>query len=127
MISTTRHSALLTAVVLIACAGRPPEDPVPAVLVATDESTRDTIAEVITQALGREVTLAPDALTRSSRLLIEPVRARDGAGRLLQGLETRAPESFQLSKRGDTCVLTHERTGRAYVLHTVRCEAEAPR
>lgn len=125
--SLFRFSAvLISAAVLAACAGRPAQGPVPARLSNVDDATRAVLANAVAQALeGRDVLLAPDALTASSQLLLDPARPRDASGRVLQGRETRTPESFRLMKVGDECVLKHERTAKEYVLQGVRCEAEA--
>lgn len=113
--------------VLAACAVQPAHSPMPARLSSVDDATRAVLASAVSQALdGREISLAPDALTASSQLLLDPARPRDASGRVLQGRETRTPESFQLVKVGDECVLKHERTGREYVLQDVRCEIETP-
>ncbi|MET0658410.1 MAG: hypothetical protein ABW110_09685 [Steroidobacteraceae bacterium] len=126
--SALRWAAVLTAhAVLAACAVKPAQTPAPARLSNVDDAARAVLANAVAQALdGREVSLAPDALIASSRLLLDPARPRDASGRLLQGRETRAPESFQLMKVGAECVLRHERTAKEYVLQGVRCEIEAP-
>lgn len=110
---------------LAGCAASRAQMAVPAVLSDVDEASRAALANAVTQALnGREVLLASDALTQSSRLVLDPARPKDTNGRLLQGREMRPPESFRLLKQGDECVLQHERTGRKYVLQQAHCAAE---
>jgi hypothetical protein len=97
---------------------------VPAVTVAPTDASRAALAAAVTAALhGAQVTLADDALTRSSTLIVERAPHRDAAGLRIDGREVGAPERFQLVKRGGACVLVHERTGRETVLESTTCVA----
>jgi hypothetical protein len=85
-------------------------------------ASRSELARVVSEALGGvPITLAEDALTQSSLLVIEHARPRDAQGRLLQGREMRRPEQFRLVKSGSDCVLVHVRTGRQWVLKSTAC------
>lgn len=97
---------------------------VPAVIVEPDDASRAALASAVSAALqGAPVTLADDALTRSSTLVVERAQVRDPAGVPISGRELAPPERFQLVKRGGACVLQHEGTGRAVVLEATRCTA----
>ena len=96
----------------------------PALTVAPTDASRAALAAAVTSALhGAQVTLADDALTRSSTLIVERARQLDAAGLLIAGREVGVPERFRLVKRGGACVLVHERTGQAKVLESTTCVA----
>jgi hypothetical protein len=104
--------------------GAPPE--VPAVIVRPTAASRAALARAVSAALdGVKVTLADDALTRESVLVLEHTPRRDPYGRPLSGRDLGMPERFQLLKRGDQCVLVHERTGRRTTLLATSC-VDAP-
>ncbi len=100
----------------------PPE--VAAVIVRPTAASRAALARAVSAALdGVKVTLADDALTRESVLVLEHTPRRDPEGRPLSGRDLGMPERFQLLKRGDQCVLVHERTGRRTTLSATSCVA----
>jgi hypothetical protein len=70
---------------------------------------------------GVPVTLAEDALTRESTVVLERARHRDDRGLPVQGRELGAPERFQLVKSGADCVLVHERSGKRFTLKETAC------
>ena len=99
----------------------------PALIVTPTPKGRAALLEAVRSALGSQVVLADDALTRESVLVIERAARRDPAGRRLQGRELGTPERFRLVKSGSACVLIHERSGRRIPLHGTECvEARAP-
>jgi hypothetical protein len=73
---------------------------------------------------GEPLTLADDALTRDSTLIVERVRPRDENGAPLLGRDTGRPERFRLVKEGSQCVLVHEGTGERYPLESTTCEVQ---
>jgi hypothetical protein len=79
------------------------------------------LARVVREALGAPVTLADDALTTSSMLVIERANPRDGSGRPLNGRRLYRPESFELFTRKSRCVLVQTRTGRRWTLRHTAC------
>jgi hypothetical protein len=114
-----RWMLMVAPLALSACATMAQEE-VPAVLV--DSSANAQLVSVVGQALGhRDVAIAPDALMQKSTLLVERTPARDATGQRLSGRDYGRPESFQLLKRGDACVLVHESTQKRYELNGVRC------
>ncbi len=87
--------------------------------------SRAELVRVVSRALDRaSVTIADDALTGDSELIIQHTPRRDAHGLLVQGRETGRPERFRLVKNGSRCVLVHERTGRRWTLQSATC---APR
>ncbi|HEX9051216.1 MAG TPA: hypothetical protein VF841_11855 [Anaeromyxobacter sp.] len=124
-----RARALSCAAALAALAAcrtaRPPRDE-PAVIVDPTDGSRAALRRAVSGALrGAPVTLADDALTRSSTLVIEPLWPRDAAGRRLGGREQGLPERFHLVRSGGRCVLVRDRDGRRLALEGTSC-APAP-
>jgi hypothetical protein len=96
----------------------------PAVLSEPVAKGRAEVASSVSAALGGvPVTLADDALTRESTLVLERARRRDPNGLLIQGRERGMPERFDLVKNGSDCLLVHQRTGKRIALHEVACSA----
>lgn len=90
------------------------------------ESTPDgraDIQRVVAAALGKDVLIADDALTKSSLLIIERRIPRTMEGRVGSGRILDPPETFQLVLDGGRCVLVHRRTDTAYPLENARCRA----
>jgi hypothetical protein len=114
--------SVAVACAFVGCATSSAADERAAVIVQASAKSRAVLQGVISSALGdRQVAMAEDALTRESGLSIEPVRSRDHNGRLVQGREMRAPEKFLLVKRGQHCILIHERTGERFDLVDTQC------
>jgi hypothetical protein len=95
---------------------------VPALIVNPTPESRAALSQAVSSALNRRsVTLADDALTRESTLVIERAVRRDASGLRVQGREPGLPERFRLVKSGGSCVLVHERTGQRFPLGHTRC------
>jgi hypothetical protein len=110
---------------LMACASARRD--VPAVIPSPTPESRAELARVVAGALhGAPLTLADDALTSDSTLVIEPVRPRDAGGVPLNGRERGRPEHFRLVKNGSRCVLVHEGTGRRFTLAAATCAPKWP-
>ena len=118
-----RRTALLTACALwVGCRTAPARPDLPAVLVDPNPRSRAELMRAMSAALdGVPVTLADDALTRESTVLLERGRHRDEGGRPAQGREMGKPERFFLVKSGADCVLVHERTGKRFTLLETAC------
>lgn len=93
----------------------------PAVIDPPTDASRAELRRVVNEVLGMQVTLADDALTRSSTLSIERNPIRDASGRRIEVRERTPPELFRLVKRGRECVLIHERTNTETVLTAAHC------
>jgi hypothetical protein len=105
-----------------ACKTAPVRQDLPAVIAEPSSKSRAELAETVSAALnGVPVTLADDALTRDSTLVIERARQRDPSGLPAQGREMGTPERFRLVKSGAECVLVHEGSGRRFTLHETTC------
>jgi hypothetical protein len=119
----TTAGAFAAALLAVACrtAGGPGS---PAVITDPTAEGRAVLARAVSAALGGvPVTLADDALTRTSTLIVERARLRDESGLPVAGRELGAPERFRLVRRGDGCFLVHERTGREVRLEGTSCAA----
>lgn len=122
-IATPSTAALGLAVcsVMSACASTPGHES-PALLTNASAATHAELVEHVRTALRNDtVTIAGDALSRDSTLVIERRPARDAAGRRLTGRDVEPPEQFQLVTDGRTCMLVHVRTGARYTLTQARC------
>lgn len=92
----------------------------PALLTNPGHATHAELVSTISSALsGLPVTLAEDAFTRSSTLVIEQRPARDASGQRLSGRDFTQPERFELMLSGGRCVLLH--AGRRYELRGSEC------
>jgi hypothetical protein len=112
---------------LAACATVSPQRDVPAVIASPTPESRAELLRVVSRALnGAPVTIADDALTHDSALIIERARARGADGAPLTGRDTGKPEHFRLVKSGSRCVLVHERTGKRYPLASASCSPIRP-
>lgn len=116
----TRLGAALWLVGSAGCAGGPASaqlDEVPAVITSPTPESREELTRVVGEALGGvPVTLADDALTRESVVVIERREPRDARGRPLSGRSLETPERFRLVLVGEQCVLVREATGERFPL-----------
>lgn len=118
---------LVTATALSACAcsSSPIEDDKPARIVDATAASRDELKRVVSEALDApDVVLADDALTDSSRLVVERSRVRSIDNAPLAGRDLGVPEHFQLILHGGHCLLIHERTARRFSLDDATCVPE---
>jgi hypothetical protein len=100
---------------------------VPAIIDKPTQESRAELAHAVSEALnGAPVTLADDALTTDSRLIIEKARPRDASGMPLSGRDRDKPEIFRLVKAGEQCLLVQERTGKRTTLLSTRCQPVVP-
>ncbi|WP_129779065.1 hypothetical protein [Peristeroidobacter soli] len=94
----------------------------PAVLTESTPATHAELVKVVSTALNvATVTIADDALTKDSELVIERTPIRDAGGRRVQGRELSQPEHFQLIRANNRCFLVHARTKTEYELLSARC------
>jgi hypothetical protein len=98
----------------------------PALLVNSNEETRAELVSTISSALNvTSITIADDALTSDSTLVIERTPARDSTGQRLSGRDYTQAEQFRLLLVGSDCELLHVRTGKRYPLSRSRCRSES--
>ena len=115
-------AAVLASQLLSTCVSGFAQPDVPAVIDKPSEESRAELVQAVRSALnGAPVTLADDALTRDSRLVIEKARPRDASGMPLGGRDREKPEIFRLVKAGERCALVHERTGHRTLLASTSC------
>jgi hypothetical protein len=96
----------------------------PALLVNANEETRAELVSTISSALNvTNITIADDALTSDSTLVIERTPARDSTGQRLSGRDYTKAEQFRLLLVGSDCELLHVRTGERYLLPHSRCRS----
>jgi hypothetical protein len=94
----------------------------PAVIASPTEQSRAELERVVSAAMnGQPVTLANDALTRDSVLMIQRRTPPGPQGRAATGRTLDAPEQFRLVLRGERCVLVHVADRREWPLEEARC------
>lgn len=107
---------------LTSCALSQAQPGTPAVIVEPSAASRAALLSAVSDALGvANVTLADDALTRSSTLIIEHTRPRDAGGRQLNGRDLDRPQHFQLVQNGARCTLIHQESGKRMQLKQTVC------
>ncbi len=112
-------------VALSACKTATTQEDVPALIAEPTPESRAELMRVVSKALnGALVTLADDALTQNSQLIIERNEPRDSQGRPLSGRDLGKPDHFQLVKAGSECVLIHHANDKRYVLTDTTCAPE---
>jgi len=90
---------------------------VPAYITNATEESRAELLRVVREALNNsDVTIADNALTDGSLLIIEPKH--------LTGRDFRRPEHFRLMLGGSHCVLVHQETEARAKLTQTECRAE---
>ncbi|HKB75281.1 MAG TPA: hypothetical protein VKC58_01710 [Myxococcales bacterium] len=107
---------------LAACRTAPARQDLPAVVAQPTSQSHAEMVRAVSAALnGVAVTLADDALTRESTLVLERAKRRDPSGLPVQGRELGMPERFRLVKSGTACVLIHEGSGQRFTLRDTTC------
>lgn len=118
------HATVAT-LLLAGCVSGPVPADQPARIVDPDDASRAELGRVVSEALHLdEVTLADDALTGTSVLVVERGKARSLDNPPLSGRDLGTPERFRLLTDGERCVLVHDGSGRRFELVAVECVAE---
>ena len=87
-----------------------------AVLSESSPQTTAALSQAVSKALGgREVTLAPNVLMESSKLVMDPKYVGDRS--------RERPDHFTLMKDSSGCYLIHEESGTKTPLGTLNCQA----
>ena len=121
-----RHVTTFLLWPLAACTSLAPTRPgEPAVLSHPSKATTEKLSQAVSQMLGgRDVLLAPDVLTSSPELILDPRPQRSLATPAgIMGRSQARPDHFALSKTGRHCILTHKESGKSMSLKGVACEA----
>ena len=96
----------------------------PARVVDPDAASRAALQTAVNEALNTEVLLADDALTESSRLMIERWPRGTMENPVPQGRILERPIQFQLVRNNGDCYLVKQSDGTRYLLRGVSCEVE---
>ena len=113
------------ALLAAACKVNPMHEDRPARIVNPTAESRAELKRVVSDMLfGADVTLADDALTTSSVLIVDRGRTRSLDSAPLSGRDFGRPERFQLVTTGKKCVLIHGDDQARYELLETECVAE---
>jgi len=93
-------------------------------IVNADDNSRAALQRAANDALNTNVTLADNALTESSLLIIERSPPRSMQNLPTQGRNMDVPIQFRLVINRDDCILIDQRDRSRYLLEDTRCEAE---
>lgn len=93
-------------------------------IVNADDNSRAALQRAVNDALNTNVTLADNALTESSLLIIERSPPRSMQNLPTQGRNMDVPIQFRLVINRDDCILIDQRDRSRYLLEDTRCEAE---
>ena len=106
-----------TLLLVTACKTGAVRTEVPAILVDPTTASRAELRQIVGSLLGgRTVTIADDALTTQSILVIEP--------KYLTGRDLGKPDQFRLLLSGSDCVLVHLGSDARSKLSKANCAAE---
>jgi hypothetical protein len=116
---------IVLASLLAACGAQPVEPNVPALLSNPGPVTLEEIEQTISIALNvTKITLAADALTKNSVLVIERRLQRSIDRPPVMGRDLGRPHRFQLVIEGSQCVLVDQQSGQHWPLVNVECIKE---
>ena len=93
-------------------------------IVNADDNSRAALQRAVNDALNTNVTLADNALTESSLLIIERSPPRSMQNLPTQGRNMDVPIQFRLVINRDDCILIDHRDRSRYLLEDTKCEAE---
>jgi hypothetical protein len=116
------RSVLAAATIVPAACGSLAAQERPAVIASATERSRAELVRVVSAAMnGQPVTLAQDALTRDSTLILERRTPPGPQGRAATGRTLEAPTELKLVLRGERCLLVRVADGREWPLDEARC------
>ena len=125
MKNTTRAITLaVCAVSFTGCKNVAPDADQAAVIVDADAASRAALQQTVNAALHTDVTLADDALTDSSVLIVERKMPESIEGSPAQGRTMEMPIQFRLVTDGTNCILVDQRDASRHKLTDTRCVAE---
>lgn len=96
----------------------------PARISDPTDASRAALQQTVNAVLNTNVTLADDALTDSSLLIVERAMPRTMDGSPAQGRTMEMPFQFRLVINGDDCILIDQRDESRHVLQDTSCIAE---
>jgi len=125
MSNATRAMALAVLAMGIAgCKNVAPDADQAAVIVDPDAASRAALQEAVNAALHTDVTLADDALTDTSILIIERQIPQSIEGSPAQGRTMEMPIQFRLVTNGTECILIDQRDLSRTALADTACSVE---
>jgi hypothetical protein len=95
----------------------------PARITDPSNESRAALQQTVNAALNTDVTLADDALTDSSLLIVERAMPQSMDGSPAQGRTMEMPYQFRLVINGDECILIDKRDESRHVLQDTSCIA----
>ena len=95
----------------------------PARITDPTDDSRAALQQTVNAALNTNVTLADDALTDSSLLIVERSMPKSMDGSPAQGRTMEMPYQFRLVINGDECILIDQRDESRHVLQDTSCIA----
>jgi len=95
----------------------------PARITDPTDNSRAALQQTVNAALNTNVTLADDALTASSLLIVERVMPKSIEGSPAQGRTMETPFQFRLVINGDDCILIALHDESRHVLQDTSCIA----
>lgn len=125
MMQQTAAACLACLLVLSGCNMNGMTEERPALIVNPTDASRAELRRAVSEMLsGADITLADDALTTSSVLLIERKRIRSLDNPPLSGRDLSRPERFRLVTARGRCILVHDRDQARFELQESDCVAE---
>lgn len=121
-----RHSTLITVglVLLTSCQTMSTGNDAPARISNPNAASRAALQQTVNNALDTQVTLADDALTGSSILIIQRNPPQTAQGRIATGRNMDMPIQFRLVLNGAECILIDTRDETRHLLENTICVAE---
>ncbi len=95
----------------------------PARITDPTDDSRAALQQTVNAVLNTNVTIADDALTDSSLLIVERSMPKSMDGSPAQGRTMEMPYQFRLVINGDECVLIDQRDDSRHVLQDTSCIA----
>ena len=96
-------------------------DDKPARISNPNDDSRAALQQTVNEVLNTNVTLADDALTDSSLLIVERVMPKSMEGSPAQGRTMEMPIQFRLVINGNDCILIDQRDESRHVLRDTSC------
>jgi hypothetical protein len=122
--ATSAIALIALAFSFAACKNVTPDVDQAAVIVNPDAASRAALQETVNAALHTEVTLAEDALTETSMLIIERQAPQSIEGSAAQGRNMEMLIQFRLVANGSECILIDQRDMSRVVLADTVCSVE---
>ena len=120
----TKATTMVAMLALTACQTMSADQDQPALITEPNDASRAALQETINNALHSSVTLADDALTKSSVLTVElnPPAKIQNPNPL--GRDMGRPIQFRLVLNQSACILIDQRDDSRYVLNDTTCVVE---